>query len=252
VNQGWVYGAHSQWLTASNYDGPELHTDATNYKTILNYSFNGSWAVKALGGAREVQSESFEDFTNIPYRMFEGENTNIIHEATGEGQLLFTSDRLNGTTGIYYYNDFRRWRRNNWFGNELKANVDPANNADAKAFLGIPPFVPVPTFIADVDDLDFFHIHGLAGFTEWTYKLFDQLSLTAGVLRTQHQREHQRRRADRPGRQWCVHQHRATRVDSVPMDSRDHDLRHLRAGLQRGRRQPDFQWRACVWSGKAE
>jgi len=181
VNQSWVYGATNTWLTAGNYNGPELHTDATNYKLILNYQLNDTWALKALGSARDVRSESFEDFTNIPYHMFEGENTNDIHEATGEGQLLFHSDRLTGTTGVYYYNDFRRWRRENWFGNDVDLAVSPSNNADAKEFLGIPPFVPVPVFIPNIDVLFFYHIHGIAGFSEWTYKLTDKLSLTAGL-----------------------------------------------------------------------
>jgi iron complex outermembrane receptor protein len=181
VNQAWVYGAKGQWLTAGNYNGPDLHTNATNYKMILDYKLNDHWALKALGGARGVQSESYEDFTNIPYHMFDGENTNIIHEATGEGQLLFASDSLTGTTGVYYYNDFRRWRRENWFGNEVDLAVNAADNADAKEFLGIPPFVSVPVFIPNIDQLYFYHIHGYAGFTEWTYKLTSQLSLTAGV-----------------------------------------------------------------------
>ncbi len=181
VNQAWVYGASGTFLTAGNYNGPELHTNATNYKLILNYKLNDNWALKALGGARDLRSESFEDFTNIPYHMFEGENTNIIHEATGEGQLLFTSDVLSGTTGFYYYNDFRRWRRENWFGNDVDLAVNAANNADAKEFAGIPAFVPYPVFVPNIDQLYFYHIHGVAGFTEWTYKITDQLSLTAGV-----------------------------------------------------------------------
>jgi len=181
VNQAWVYGASNTWLTAGNYNGPELDTDATNYKMILNYRLSDIWAVKVLGSARDVKSESFEDFTNIPYHMFEGENTNNIHEATGEGQLLYSGDQLTGTTGIYYYNDFRRWLRENWFGNDVDLAVSPANNADAKDFLGIPSFVPVPQFIPNIDTLFFYHIHGLAGFSEWTYKITDKLSLTAGV-----------------------------------------------------------------------
>ncbi len=181
VNPAWVYGASNTRLTAGNYDGPELKTDATNYKLILNYKLNDTWAIKALGSARDVRSESFEDFTNIPYHMFEGENTNNIHEATGEGQLLFSSDRLTGTTGVYYYNDFRRWRRENWFGNDVDLAVNPTNNADAKDFLGIPSFVPVPEFIPNIDVLFFYHIHGIAGFSEWTYKITDKLSLTAGL-----------------------------------------------------------------------
>ncbi len=191
VNQAWVYGPTQKWLTAGNYDGPELHTDATNYKAILNYELNDHWAVKELASYRTVQSESFEDFTSIPYAMFEGENTNIIDEATSETQLTFHDDRLTGTSGFYDYKDYRRWRRNNWFGNELKAGVNPADNAAANAYLtsllraagDIPPPVHLhlPTFIPDVDDLDFYDIHGVAGFSEWTFKATDQLSLTAGV-----------------------------------------------------------------------
>jgi iron complex outermembrane recepter protein len=181
INQGWVYGPTQRWLTAGNYNGPELHTDATNYKAILNYEFNSRWALKQLGSYRTVTSESFEDFSSIPYHLFEGENTNLIAETTAETQLLFNSEGLTGTSGFYYYKDYRRWRRNNWFGNELNADVDPANNAAAKAFLGIPSFVSVPTFIPNVDDLDFFRIHGIAGFSEWTFRVTDQLSLTAGM-----------------------------------------------------------------------
>jgi iron complex outermembrane receptor protein len=180
VNQAWVFGASNTFATAGNYDGPELHTNATNYKLILNYKLNDNWALKALGGARDLRSESFEDFTNIPYHMFEGENTNIIHEATGEGQLLFNSDNLSGTTGIYYYNDFRRWRRENWFGNDVDLAVSPTNNAAANEFFGLPPGT-IPVFIPNIDQLYFYHIHGFAGFTEWTYKITEKLSLTAGV-----------------------------------------------------------------------
>ena len=36
-------------------------------------------------------------------------------------------------------------------------------------------------FLANIDQLYYYHIHGLAGFSEWTYKATDKLSLTAGV-----------------------------------------------------------------------
>ena len=191
VDQRWVYGPTQQWLTAGNYNGPEFYTDATNYKALLNYEINADWELAELAGYRTVRSESFEDFTSIPYRMFEGENTNRVAEWTSETQLLYHSERLTGTTGLYDYSDHRRWRRNNWFGNELKSDVDPADNAAANAYLtsllvaagAIPPFVHLhlPTFIPDVDDLDVYDIHGVAGFTEWTFKATDQLSLTAGM-----------------------------------------------------------------------
>jgi iron complex outermembrane receptor protein len=182
INQGYVFGASSTYKTASNYQGPELHTDALNYKTILNYQFADNWAFKGLASYRDVKSESFEDFASIGYDMFEGENNNLIYESTGEAQLNFSSDRLTGTTGVYDYRDYRRYRRENWFSNELKASVDPANNAAVKAFLGIPPFVQIENFApADPDQLTYYKIHGWAAFTEWTFKATDKLSLTAGV-----------------------------------------------------------------------
>jgi iron complex outermembrane receptor protein len=191
VDQGWVFGPTQRWLTAGNYNGPEFYTDATNYKGLLNYHINADWELAELAGYRTVHSESFEDFTSIPYRMFEGENTNRIEEWTSETQLLFHGERLTGTTGLYDYSDHRRWRRNNWFGNELKSDVNAADNAAANAYLtsllvaarAIPPSVHLhaPTFIPDVDDLDVYDIHGVAGFTEWTFKATDLLSVTAGM-----------------------------------------------------------------------
>jgi len=181
VSQNSLYGISRQWLTAENYQGPETFTDATNYTLILNYEFNSNWAVKGIGSYRNLESENFEDFASIGVDMFEGENTNIIDEATGETQLLFTSDRLTGTTGFYYYKDYRRWRRNNWFSNELDLDVNPADNAAANAFIGAPPGTVKHFGAPNPDALFYYNIHGIAGYTEWTWKATDELSLTAGV-----------------------------------------------------------------------
>ena len=99
ISQKSLYGISQQWLTASNYLGPEMFTDMQNYTTILNYTLNDNWSLKGIGSYRDVESEHFEDFASIGVDMFEGENTNFIFETTGEAQLLFTSDHLTGTTG---------------------------------------------------------------------------------------------------------------------------------------------------------
>ena len=88
ISPNSLYGISQQWLTASNYQGPELWTDATNYTTIINYEFNSNWAVKGIGSYRNLQSENFEDFASIGVDMFEGENTNVIDETTGEAQCV--------------------------------------------------------------------------------------------------------------------------------------------------------------------
>jgi iron complex outermembrane receptor protein len=143
VNPAWVYGAQ-HLLTAGNYNGPELHTRRHQLQADSELQAERSLGAQGARQRARRASESYEDFTNVPYHMFDGENTNIIHEATGEGQLLFNSDSLTGTTGFYYYNDFRRWRRENWFGNELNLAVNPSNNTAAKEFLGLPPSCTVP------------------------------------------------------------------------------------------------------------
>jgi iron complex outermembrane receptor protein len=182
-----LYGISQQWYTASNYNGPEMFTDAQNYTAILNYEINGNWSLKGIASYRDVQSEHFEDFASIGVNMFEGENTNVIYETTGEAQLLFSGDQLTGTTGVYYYNDYHRSRRNNWFSNELKASVSPSNNAAANAGLdalfGLPPgTLNIPQFgPADPDQLTYFKIHGIAGFTEWTWRPTASWSFTGGV-----------------------------------------------------------------------
>jgi iron complex outermembrane receptor protein len=182
INQGYVFGPQQIYKTGDNYQGPELFTYLTNYSTIVNYTLNDNWALKGLGSYRDVRDRSFDDFASIGYDVFEGSNTNAIDEATGELQLLFSSERFTGTTGLYYYKDYRRYRRENWFTNELKLTVDPANNAAVKAFLGIPPGVVINNFApSDPDQLTYYKIHGYAGFTEWSWKATDQLTLTAGL-----------------------------------------------------------------------
>jgi iron complex outermembrane receptor protein len=187
ISQKSLYGVSQQWYTASNYFGPSMYTTNQNYTMLLNYTLNDNWTLKGIGSYRDVESEHFEDFASIGVNMFQGKNTNFIYETTGEVQLQFNNDRFNGTTGIYYYNDFHRARRNNWFANEIKASVSPSNNAAANAGLdavfGLPPgTLNIPQFgPPDPDQLTYFKIHGIAGFTEWTWKATDAFQVTAGI-----------------------------------------------------------------------
>jgi iron complex outermembrane receptor protein len=113
--------------------------------------------------------------------MFDGKNYNKILEKTAEVQLLFNSDRLIGTTGLYSYRDDRRFLRNNWFTNEIQRAVNPTLFAATQRFLGIPSFVPVPPIVPDVHTLTYSYAKGWAAFAEWTYKVTDKFSATAGV-----------------------------------------------------------------------
>ncbi|HWA23283.1 MAG TPA: TonB-dependent receptor [Caulobacterales bacterium] len=199
IPQTWNYGASEDYKTASTYQGPALYTRIRGVSAQMNYQFTDNWAAKVLGGYRKVRNFDYTDFDATKWNIFEGKNYNEQDEGTIEGQLLFSSDRVTGTTGVFSYVDNRRAHRMNWFQNELKAAVNPANNAAAIAWLTshINPLtgLPYPTFAdsaggpvggsaagnADVNSLQYNNTKGWAVFADWTLKVTDKLSATLGV-----------------------------------------------------------------------
>jgi iron complex outermembrane receptor protein len=67
--------------------------------------------------------------------------------------------------------------------NELKLDVNAADNAAANAFIGLPPGTVKAFGPSDPDQLTYYRIHGIAGYTEWTWKppFLKGLALTAGI-----------------------------------------------------------------------
>jgi iron complex outermembrane receptor protein len=199
IPQSWNFGAAEQFKSASTYQGPALYTKIKGVSTQINYSFNENLAFKVLGSYRKVKNFDYTDFDATAWNIFEGKNYNEQDEGTIEAQVLWTSDRLTGTTGLFKYVDKRRAHRMNWFQNDLKLAVNPANNALAVAWLQghINPLtnLPYPTFAdaaggpvggggagnADVNSLQYNNTDGWAAFTEWTWKATDKLSLTLGA-----------------------------------------------------------------------
>jgi iron complex outermembrane receptor protein len=175
INPGWVDGASRQWRTASAYDGPDLDTDLRKIATWLHYSLGEDWSLKGLASARRIDSVNFDDFASIPYHLFDGENQNVIEEATGELQALFRDARWTGTVGLYSYSDYRRFHRSNWLQNELA--TEPQYTAAARSLLGSAQLIPPVT----IDQLTYYRISGWAGYGEWTLRATDQWSFTAGL-----------------------------------------------------------------------
>lgn len=175
IDPNWAYGKTQQFKTASGYVGPDLYTNISTLSTQANYAINQQWALKGLASYRTTNSLANDDFDGIPQHLFEGKNYNVDLETTQELQLLFSGDRLTGTTGVYNYKNDQRFRKQNWFQNELR--TDPVAKAAVLAFLGRTSLTPP----GDKDTLTYTYVTGWAGFTEWTYKFTDKWSATAGV-----------------------------------------------------------------------
>jgi iron complex outermembrane receptor protein len=199
IPQTWAFGATQQWKTASNYQGPDLYTQISGITNTMIYEFSDQWVGKILGGYRKVKNFDYTDFDATEWNIFEGKNYNEQDEGTLEAQLQFNGTRWSGTNGLYTYTDDRRAHRMNWFQNDLKLAVNPANNAAAIAWLtsNINPLTGLayPTFSdaaggpvggnaagnGNINSLQYNYSHGYALFTDWTFKVTDKLSLNAGV-----------------------------------------------------------------------
>ena len=185
----WAYGASQQYKTAVNYVGPDPYTIIRGLASQAKYDFAENWTAKALGSMRRVQSFDWENFSGTAYNMFSGKNYNEQDEGTLESQLLFHSDRWTGTNGAFYYEDDRRFARQNWLQNELQPGISPALNARAIQYLiangygysTVPGVGPTLGGNGNIDQLTYTNSHGWALFSEWTYKILDPFSITVGA-----------------------------------------------------------------------
>jgi iron complex outermembrane receptor protein len=203
IPQSNTYGAAGKYVTDSSYAAGHLYTTIDGIKSSAIYDFNETLVGKILVGYRRVKNWDYTDFDATQYNMYEGKNYNEQDEGTAEIQLQFTGERLSGTSGIYGYLDYGRVHRMRWAQNELKFAVNPANNAAAIAWLQTRvnpvtgntyiPNTPAGALAArnaadgpipgngNVDSLQWNYSKGQAFFSEWTYKVTDKLSATAGV-----------------------------------------------------------------------
>jgi len=91
-------------------------------------------------------------------------------QVSGELQLLYTSDRLNGVVGTFYFKE------------DLDSLTDLGFPAAGRA-LGFPAATFRPAGILNVE--------AYAAFTQWTYEVVDGLRLTAGIRYSHEQRDTQ-------------------------------------------------------------
>ena len=189
IPQSWAFGASQQYKTAINYVGPEPWTNIKGFATTLNYKVSDDWTAKILGSQRYIKNFDYENFSGTAYNIFSGKNYNEQDEETLEAQLLFNGKRWTGTNGVFQYNDDRRADRQNWLQNELKLAVNPALNAAAIAYLTANGFGtasdaaggPALGGNGNVNQLVYNYSTGWALFSEWSYKITDAFTFTAGA-----------------------------------------------------------------------
>jgi iron complex outermembrane receptor protein len=200
IPQSNAYGAAQRYVTDSTYKGPDLYTTIHGVTSNLTFKLNDQLTLKSLSGYRTVRNFDYTDFDATKYNIFEGKNYNEQDEGTTELQLQVTTDRLLGTNGVYAYLDNQRAHRMNWFQNDLRFAVSPANNALAITWLQthINPLTGLPYPASNganpaggqvgpvagngnVDALTYNYSKGYAFFSEWTWKATDKLSATLGA-----------------------------------------------------------------------
>ncbi|QTH20934.1 TonB-dependent receptor [Rhizorhabdus wittichii] len=127
----------------------------------IGVDLGGGLRFQSITGYRKSRRANINDPETTSYAVFSPTLTaENARQFSQELQLLYTSDRLNGVAGLFYYDE------------SLKAELD----------LGFPVIGAALGFpAADYHEDGTIDIKAYAAFTQWTYEVVDHLRLTAGV-----------------------------------------------------------------------
>ncbi|WP_308366814.1 MULTISPECIES: TonB-dependent receptor domain-containing protein [unclassified Microbulbifer] len=136
----------------------------------LAWQLNDALELRSITAYRETDWTGIRDADNTPFTLITTDYTSTSEQFSQELRLSFTSDRVHGITGLYYFDE------------------------DTSDRVTVPlAFPPAPPFIASLlnggpgtRDLQFVDLgtESTAVFTEWTYDVTDALSLTGGLRYT--------------------------------------------------------------------
>jgi iron complex outermembrane receptor protein len=134
-----------------------LKSVLTNWGTSLRltYSLNQNMTMKYIGSYRKLKWEGIRDADNTPLIILHTAYDSNGHQTSHEGQFLFSNQMFNGVIGVYY------------FAEKVNDIVYVQLN-------------PPPPGIQEDSDNNKTDNNSWAVFTQWTYNINDQLSLTAG------------------------------------------------------------------------
>jgi iron complex outermembrane receptor protein len=129
--------------------------DAWGTSLNLAFALNDRLTLKAIGSYREMQWDGVRDADNTPLTILHTIYAVKGHQSSKELQLTYQSAPLTGVVGLYYF--------------------DQVSNDIATIELN----TPAPGIQRDSDN-NIVDNSSFAVFTQWTYEITEQLSLTAG------------------------------------------------------------------------
>jgi iron complex outermembrane recepter protein len=174
------FGAQKLWEADSPAsDGPEGYDyKSYDFTVDLGYALSDHWNIRSLTGYRDEWFSKLANHNGTPYVLISNTTGGITTELTQEFQLAYDGGWLKGTTGAYYYRDKFRRASISYTYTDLEAGTLAAQS---KALGGRTPSFNQNEF----DNI----IEGYAGYTEWTAKLAERLSLTLGARYTTEKNE---------------------------------------------------------------
>ena len=120
----------------------------------LEYDFNDSWTLKSITAARSLEWEGIRDADNTPLNILHTDYDSDGDQFSQELQMLFSSDRTNGTIGAMYFQE----------------------EVDDIVFVQLFP----PPGLQEDSDNNITDNSSWAVFSQWTFSATDNLSLTLG------------------------------------------------------------------------
>ncbi|MDF1679066.1 TonB-dependent receptor [Ponticaulis sp.] len=128
---------------------------------VVTYDMNEQWTLKSISSIRNLQWTGARDADNTPLLILATRYASESDQISQEFQAQYSGDRLNGVIGVYYF--------------------DETNNDRVVVDLG------TPGTSYDTNDIEL-GTEAFALFTEWTYDLSEQLSITGGLRYTEEEK----------------------------------------------------------------
>ncbi|MAK59877.1 MAG: TonB-dependent receptor [Ponticaulis sp.] len=131
---------------------------------VVTWDLNDQWTLKSISSVRNLEWTGARDADNTPLLILATTYASESDQFSQEFQAQYGGDRLNGVVGVYYF--------------------DETNNDRVIVDLG------TPGTSYDTNDIEL-GTEAFALFTEWTYDLTDQLSVTGGLRYTEEEKNMQ-------------------------------------------------------------
>ncbi|HLT90821.1 MAG TPA: TonB-dependent receptor [Woeseiaceae bacterium] len=167
ANNFWDLGPYTNGGTAP----VESTFEADGASATIDWRISDRVALTSITAWRDISWTGIRDADNTPFVILTTDYTSSSEQLSQELRLNYTGDRVNGITGVY------------WFDEDTTDRVSVPLN-----------FPPAPPVIASVlaggpGSRDLQHVNltteSIAVFTEWTFDLNDAWSLSGGLRWTE-------------------------------------------------------------------